>query len=226
MVDQHPHRGQQPPARRKHGMDDFLARPPRRQQGHQCSGRQLVPHYHQREPAYAYAYADDRGAAHGDHVAGDVARAMVDLGLRAIRTEQFPDVVVLWRAKAEAGPVGQPGRRCWRPQPREQRRARYEALATRGQHAHHLVGVLQRRGRTRMATSMASPTGSTRRLVAARCSVTWACMAMNPASMAPTCACSSATGQAMRTVPRGPARVSSIASYAASASTSMALQCS
>ncbi|CFN82026.1 Uncharacterised protein [Bordetella pertussis] len=49
---------------------------------------------------------------------------------------------------------------------------------------------------------------------------------MNSPSMAPTWVCSRATGQDSRTTPRGSTWAASIASWAASASTSMALQCS
>ncbi|MOA08461.1 hypothetical protein D3C78_1282290 [compost metagenome] len=80
-------------------------------------------------------------------------------------------------------------------------------------------------GRTRMARSTPSPTTSTRRLVSSRWICTRGYKAMKAPSMAATRTSSKATGQVMRTMPQGSAWVSAIASSAASASMSMALQC-
>ncbi|MNV79044.1 hypothetical protein D3C71_1725780 [compost metagenome] len=79
--------------------------------------------------------------------------------------------------------------------------------------------------RTRIATSMFSASRSTRRLVSSRCTSTPRCSTMKSAIISPTRVSSKVTGHASLTMPRGSLRVCSMALWADSASTSIALQC-
>ncbi len=81
-------------------------------------------------------------------------------------------MLMLVRTRLRPGQCAQLGRRLRTSEPGNEIRAGYQPVPAVRQHAHHQSLSSMGRGRTRIATSTPSPTTSTRRLVASRCSVT------------------------------------------------------